>query len=301
MRILFIGSGSIGDAIISTGILAHLLDSYPEAAFTIAVGLAASQLFEAFPELEKLIIIRKQPYNKHWLVLWREVKQQEWDIVVDLRGSLISYLLKAKKRFVFRNPDKNKSKAEQLAKLLNLDSPPPTRLWASGKAKQNAENLLARYENRELIVFAPKTNSAAKDWAIENYAELAIRLFKKNEMFIVLATAAQQESVQALVKAIPESNMLDLSGETDLLMAYAILERSHLFVGNDSGLLHLSAAAGTKSIGIFGPSNDKVYAPRAKHVKIIKSHDFQMREKEKKDNKYMQMITVDMVEHAILF
>jgi len=69
----FISSGSIGDAIISSGILNHLLIQYPQANFTIAAGPAAVTLFEAFPKLERLITIRKQPFNRHWLTLWLNV------------------------------------------------------------------------------------------------------------------------------------------------------------------------------------------------------------------------------------
>jgi len=300
MNILFIGSGSIGDAIISTGILSHLLDTYPQARFTLAMGAAPAQLFEAFPRLEKLIVIRKQPYNQHWLTLWNEVRQPKWDVVVDLRGSLLSYLVATKKRYVFMKPDKNLSKSEQLARLLKLDSPPPTRLWASVAAKAKADALLAPYGQKQWIFLAPKTNSAAKDWAIENFAELAKKLYKENIAFGVMASEAQKESVQFLVNAIPKENMLDLSGKTDLLTAFALLERAKLFIGNDSGLFHMAAAAGIPCVGIYGPSNDKVYAPRGNHVKIVKSHDFAMNEKEKRDNSYMQKISVDKVLEAAL-
>lgn len=296
MKILFITSGSIGDAIISSGILAYLLDTHPEARFTIAGGPAAVTLFQAFPRLDQLITIRKLPYNRHWLVLWQQVRTQKWDMVVDLRGSIISFLVRSRKRIIFHKPDKTKSKSQQLARLFRLDPPPPTRLWASDQAKANADMLLPK--DKKIIILAPKTASAAKDWAIENFAELAKRLYKPDVTFVVLATAAQKESVQLLVQAIAPENMLDLSGRTDLLTAYAIMERSTLFIGNDSGLFHMAAAAGIRSIGLYGPSNDKVYAPRGSHVTIITSHNFAMDEKEKKDNKYMQMIPVDRVEEA---
>jgi ADP-heptose:LPS heptosyltransferase len=69
MKILFITSGSIGDAIISTGILSYLSDKYPEARFTIAGGSAAVTVFEAFPQLDRLITIHKQKWNWHWMKL----------------------------------------------------------------------------------------------------------------------------------------------------------------------------------------------------------------------------------------
>jgi lipopolysaccharide export system permease protein len=293
MRILFITSGSIGDVIISTGLLAHLADTYPSARFTIAVGPAAAPLLEAFPQLDRLIVIRKQPWNKHWLKLWSELTPESFDLAIDLRSSAITYLIRARKRVIFRNHNKLQSKAEQLANLLNLPSPPPTRLWAGEAAVRNAEALVP---HPSFIVIAPKTNSAAKDWPIERFAELAGRLCVPGSQFVILASAAQQASIQPLVKTLPESQVIDLAGRTDLPTAYALLKRAQLFIGNDSGLLHMAAAAGIPSIGIYGPSNDKTYAPRGPHVTIIKSHEFAPGEEEKRDNAYMQKISVDEVE-----
>jgi len=294
-QILFITSGSIGDAIISTGLLAYLLDKHPQAEFTIASGPAAAPLFEAFPRLKQLITIRKQEWNRHWLTLWNAVRVTQWDLVVDLRGSLLSFLISTHARKIFHSADKTKSKAEQLAALFDLSQPPPTRLWSSDAARMNAKALVPQ---TPYIVIAPKTASAAKDWPIERFAALANRLCKDNRNFVILASAAQKESVQPLVTSLPASQVIDLSGRTDLLTAYAVLEGAQLFIGNDSGLFHMSSAAAIPSLGIYGPSNDKIYAPRGPHVHIVKSHDFALGEEEKRDNRYMQMISVEMVEEA---
>jgi len=218
---------------------------------------------------------------------------------VDLRGSAISYLLLVKQRYIFFKPDKSLSKAGQLAAMLGLDYLPPTRLWSSEEAKQNALKLLPA--DKQIILIAPRTNSTAKDWPVERFVELAQQLDEDNIVFAVLASQAQQETAKAIVKALPEGKIIDLSGKTDLLTAYAIMERSRLFIGNDSGLLHMAAASGIDCVGIYGPSNDKVYAPSGKHVRIVKSYDFAMDEKEKRDHSYMLKITVDMVQEAARF
>src|SRR5262249_9684950 len=50
-------------------------------------------------------------------------------------------------------------------------------------------------------------------------------------------------------------------GKESLLVCYAALKRARLFVGNDSGLMHLAAAAGAPTLGLFGPSEEKLYRP----------------------------------------
>ena len=54
---------------------------------------------------------------------------------------------------------------------------------------------------------------------------------------------------------------IDLTGKVDLLTAYACLRRARLFIGNDSGLMHIAAAAGAPTIGLFGPSDERRYGP----------------------------------------
>jgi heptosyltransferase III len=297
-RILFITSGSIGDAVMSTGILGWLMDEHPEAKFTIAAGTASAPLFVAFPRLERLLPIHKLPYNQHWLTLWNATRQTQWDLVVDLRGSLISYLIPTRARKIFHSPDKSLAKSHQLAALFAISPPPPTRLWTNDESRTKAK-MLVPDPDAPLVLLAPKTNSAAKDWPIERFAELVKRLCKHDTVFAVLASEAQRQSIQPLVQALPEKHMIDLSGRTDLLTAIALMERAKLFVGNDSGLLHMAAAMGTRSVGLYGPSNDKTYAPRGGRVSIITAHDFKAGEPEKRDNTYMQKISVDKVIESI--
>lgn len=296
-QILFITSGSIGDAVISTGILSWLMDQHPEAEFTIAAGVASAPLFLPCPRAKKVIPIKKLPMNRHWIDLWKQTRSTDWDIVVDLRGSLLSYLIPCKKRYVFSQPDKSLSKAEQLSAMLGI-APPPTRLWVSEEGHAKAAKLLP---TRPFYVIAPKTNSTAKDWPIERFVEVAKHLHQQNPNLacIVLATKDQQESVRPLTQALPGEYMIDLCGGTDLPTAIAVLQKAELFIGNDSGLLHMSAALGRPVVGIYGPSNDKTYAPRAAHVKILTTHDFTPGEPEKRDVSYMLKMQLPTVLQAV--
>lgn len=67
--------------------------------------------------------------------------------------------------------------------------------------------------------------------------------------------------VQPIMSAIPRDKLIDLVGRLSLLETAACLKQCQVFVGNDSGLMHMAAAVGTPSIGLFGPSDDRMYAP----------------------------------------
>jgi ADP-heptose:LPS heptosyltransferase len=76
--------------------------------------------------------------------------------------------------------------------------------------------------------------------------------------------------VEPLARTLSRDRLIDLTGQVDLLTAHACLKRARLFVGNDSGLMHLAAAAGTPTIGLFGPSDDRLYAPWGPDTRVVR-------------------------------
>src|SRR5256885_17144119 len=98
MRILFVTATRIGDAVLSTGLLSHLIGRFPDAGLTIAAGPAAAPPFEAVPRLERLIVLQKRRWALHWLALYGQTVLRRWDLVVDLRGSALAWLLWAGER-----------------------------------------------------------------------------------------------------------------------------------------------------------------------------------------------------------
>ena len=105
------------------------------------------------------------------------------------------------------------------------------------------------------------------------------------------------------LKDIP---IFDLVGKTDLVEIFLIMKKSKLFIGNDSGLMHLSALADIPTVGLFGPSDSKRYHPWGKKTLAIKgpkSPNELMGHKEfnpKKVNSLMKDLTVNYVFKEII-
>ena len=131
MNILFVTATRIGDAVLSTGLLSHLVERHPGARFTIAAGPLAAPLFAAVPGLERLIAVTKRPGSLHWLPLLARVAGRRWDLVVDLRGSALAWMLRAGERRVMAKGDPREHRVRQLARLFDLDPPPSPRLWTA--------------------------------------------------------------------------------------------------------------------------------------------------------------------------
>ena len=94
MKILIICSNLIGDTILSSGVFNFLARENPKATFTFVIGPTAEPLFKNFSRIERVITIKKRKFNLHWIEILKLCFGSKWDIVVDLRSSLLSYFLK---------------------------------------------------------------------------------------------------------------------------------------------------------------------------------------------------------------
>lgn len=264
MRVLFITSTRIGDAVLSTGLLDHLMRTHPEARFTIACGRVAEGVFARMPQLDRLIPIEKKPHGRHWIGLWAQVAFTRWDLVVDLRGSAIAWLLPARRRAVMRGGRRPGHRLLHLAQTLGISPAPRPVAWFGAAEAARAASLLP--DGPPVLALGPTANWVRKVWPADRFLSLARLLTGpggalEGARVAVLGGPGDQERAMAapVIDALPGA--IDLVGQLDLPEAAAILARCALFIGNDSGLMHLSAATGTPTIGLFGPTPASEYAP----------------------------------------
>jgi len=276
MHILFVTATRIGDAVLSTGLLSYLIDRHPAARLTIAVGPVAAPLFEAVPRLERIAVMEKLRWSAHWLPFYAGVATRRWDLVVDLRGSALAWLLRAGDRKVIAKGDVREHRVRQLGRLFQLDPPPGPRLWTAPHHQRAACALIS--PGSPVLAIGPAANWRGKEWRAERFATLAQRLTAADGLLpgarvAVLAAGYERRQAEPLLAAIPLHRQIDLVGKVDLLTAAAVLRRCALFIGNDTGLMHMAAASGTPTLGLFGPSPSDKYAPWGKHAVSVRSTD----------------------------
>ena len=276
MDILFVTATRIGDAVLSTGLLRYLIDRYPGARLTIAAGPLAAPLFETVPRLERLIVVEKRRWALHWLPLYASVGTRRWDLVVDLRGSALAWLLRSGQRKVAAKGDEREHRVRQLGRLFGLDPPPGPQLWTAPGHEREAATLVP--DGGPVLAIGPAANWRGKQWRGERFAELARRLTAADGLLPgarVAVLAAEHERGQALplLEAMPRNRLVDLVGRVDLLTAAAALRRCALFIGNDTGLMHIAAATGAPTLGLFGPSPVEKYAPWGSCTAVVRTAD----------------------------
>ncbi|HVK41299.1 MAG TPA: glycosyltransferase family 9 protein [Phenylobacterium sp.] len=271
--ILFITATRIGDAVLSSGLIRRLMEEIPHARFTIVAGPVAAPLFAEMPNLDRVIVFEKTKNGGHWFRLWRQVRQQKWGLVVDLRGSAISQLLRRERRAVFkRSTGAPVHKVIEAARLLRIEGEPPAPYLFTSEATEAYARELTDGKG-PILALAPAANWGGKTWPVERFAQVAIQLLDgpmSGGRLMLLGGPDDSTAVSALRRVIPRERAIDLAGKVDLLTAYACLKRARLFIGNDSGLMHLSAAAGAPTIGLFGPSDEQLYGPWGQDTMVVR-------------------------------
>lgn len=268
MRILFITSSRIGDAVISCGILEHLRRQHPAARITVACGAVAEGVFTRLPGLERLIIFEKEKFDLHWLRLWTKLVGHIWDLVVDVRGSGISLFLAARRRKMLRGGRRPGRRYQQLATAMGFTPAPLPVTWTAPEDDAHAKALLPE---APLIALGPTANWAGKVWPAENFIALFNTLATgplAGARAVIFAGpgAAERAMAAPVLAAIPGA--INLVGKLTLPEAAACLRCCNIFIGNDSGLMHLAAATGTPTLGLFGRSMASEYAPAGLHTAI---------------------------------
>ncbi|MFH1856216.1 MAG: lipopolysaccharide heptosyltransferase II [Candidatus Omnitrophota bacterium] len=283
-KILFITLSNIGDAVLTTPVLGLLVKELPNAEITVMASNQSAELFLGNPALREVIIWRKSRGLKEKINLVLELRRRKFDMVIDLKNTFLSPFLNAKyktplrrkigeriyKKDVFLNLLKDVFEKSFKADLGIKDV--PFYIWISDEDKQAAENLLKECfgsEQEKFITISPFAKSDTKTWPIDNFAKVIQRFNEDTKYKIILVGAeSDREKCEELARS-SAVELYNLCGKTNLKMLAWILKKSSCLVSNDSAAMHIAAAMDVPVTAIFGPTDDKKYAPPAKIHRII--------------------------------
>jgi ADP-heptose:LPS heptosyltransferase len=271
VKILIISSNLIGDTILSTGVVNHFYREYPKARFTFLIGASAGQIYNNFPAKEKIILIKKKKFSYHWIEMYIKVYKTKWDLVIDFRSSLISYFLFKKNKYIFKKK-KNLNHLDQLIDYFKIKDATLS-VITNNAEKIEANNVISR-SYKHIILF-PGGNWEPKIWPIEYFNKL-IHILNDNFInlkFVIVGSSQERKIYYEKIKNnLPNDIFIDLMGKS-LTGTSAYMSKCNLFIGNDSGLMHLSVASNLKTIALFGPTNDKIYGHRNLNSFVIRTKE----------------------------
>jgi ADP-heptose:LPS heptosyltransferase len=273
MRVLFIGPTRIGDAVLSSGVLGWMLTRWPGARLTVAAGPAAAPFYAEVPRLDDVIVLDKRR-GGHWRRLWWKTVGRYWTAIADTRRSAVTWLVPAGRRYMMGYQRAGMHKVMQASAMVGASAPLAPQVWLAARHRAAAKELIPGGD--PVLALAPTANWGGKQWPAERFVALAERLCARggplmDARIAVFAGPGERPAAEPVLAAIPPARRIDLAGRLDLLTAAACLARVDLFVGNDSGLMHLAAAAGAPTLGLFGPSREEHYGPWGPHARAVRT------------------------------
>ncbi len=283
--ILLISLSCIGDVLLTTPVMKSLKDNFPGASLTVVAGPTVMPVVKRHELVNEAISFDNKHAHKGTqgnIDFIRTLRRKKYDLVVDLRNSAIPYFLRARYRITaheahMRNKDvKGRHAIDRHLDVLTIaDISVTTRTMSVTIPGDITEKVVKTLTARDIdmtrmITICPGAGSLYKQYDTARFAAaLHIIAQKYNAQFIISGGPSDQQIAESLISYAKDLDILSFAGQLDILECGALTRLSRLVITNDSGPMHLSAAVGTPTIALFGPTDAQRYGPRGNAHRII--------------------------------
>lgn len=176
--------------------------------------------------------------------------------------------------------ERNRDFAEQLIGQPIRPGDFQPELWLDDSDRVAAREILQRHgvsvNGGLVIALFPSASATYKTWRCGNFVELGNRLFRHFNVKLIISGANADERVASDLARSINAPVVNLAGQTSLAELAAVLEFSDLYIGNDTGPLHMAAAVGTPTLAIMGGGHFGRFYPYgdlSKHRMVFKKMD----------------------------
>ena len=289
-RILVVKLDHLGDVLLATPVFSNLRQAYPNAELHALTGAWSRVVLERHPDVNEVLEYNSPAFCRtgrptalrETFRLYQQLRRQKYDLLVELRSDwrIICFAL------LRIAPKRLDRAASQVANKLgfpqftgthettrNLDvlhkagiptSIQTTTFSVTPEDEKWASEFLTTLQidrQRPLIAIHPGSPIAIKRWASERYAELADWLIARKRAQILFVGVKDEIPIISEIQGLMRSESINIAGKTTLTQLASILRKCNVFIGNDSGPMHLAAAVGTRTIGLYGPGDPTRFGP----------------------------------------
>jgi ADP-heptose:LPS heptosyltransferase len=298
-KVLVIKLSAIGDFVLAFPAFERIRQAHPEAKITLLTTRPFEALANSSPFFDRVEIDGRPENPAAWLALVLRLRAAGYDRVYDLQNSSRTNLyFQALRPFPpqwsgtasgaslpHRNPRRMQMhalerQAQQLeaagiwpdAPTAPLSAAPPDITWILAKSPA-ARPMSTSTNPRPVVLLIPGSSAhrPEKRWPVDHYARLAERLTAEGFDIVIIGGMQEGQLAQAIQRRAPRAR--DLTGRTDFHAIATFGTRAALAVGNDTGPVHLVAAAGTPTIALFSSASDPAISGPRGHVTVFQAPD----------------------------
>ena len=291
-RILIVRLSAIGDVVRVLPALQILREAYPQAHIDWIVERKAADIVEGHPALDGVIVFERSggtwESSRQFAGLCRDIRNKRYDIVVDFHGILKSGLItaaaRAPKRLGFARPRSQEgsamfytqsvsvplddlNRAEENLRLCQALAPdarwPAPVIYVPVEVQETVHDFTdSEFDSDKLVVamHAP-VDRPEKQWPLRHFAALGDLLLADGRFEVLLTWGPDQFGVVEEVLGLMRRKAAVAPESPDLKYYAALVARCALYVGGDTGPMHIAAAMGTPVIALFGGTNPTQHAP----------------------------------------
>ncbi len=301
-KILVMRYRFIGDTVLTVPFLRNLRRAEPDAFIAWMVAPGSSDVVKGIPYVDRMITwdpvtIHADSRGTHRtisskLAFLRELRAQRFDKVYVLKRSLssavIAWLSGAPERIGFDTECRgflltvkvpyrhDRHEVQNFLAVLKADGVKVEddylEIWTTPEEEQKAARVLTDAgidASEQVAAIHPFSADPHRSWPMENFSALASRLSKEGGFHPIVLGGARDVEPFRQMRHLFGGGTVDLVGKCTLRETMALLKRCALFVGNDSGIMHLAAAVGIPLVALFGPQSPVKFGPWSGHATVI--------------------------------
>jgi ADP-heptose:LPS heptosyltransferase len=333
-KVLLLRCDGIGDVVFSTPAIAAVRKRYPNAQLDLVVGPWCRDVAAMVPGIDNLLLHAPWGYRKLRAVqenislaedfrFARRIRQERYDICVDLRGDLLSIVPMSLWKIPIRIaratrggefalthviPPVTASRKHEIERTLDvaavLGSTPSNQqtpqLRVPLPMQEAAKELFARrgIDLSTSILLLPGAQWVWRQWLPQNFHDLGRLLLARGYPVVVVGAKTDEAMLNAIVQDTPY--MVKMAGDLNLQQLAGALAHCRAFIAAESGPAAIASGVGARGVVLFGPGIPEQFGPRAKNIRIIyepcgDQPCYQRGDCQRKENWCMGRITVDRV------
>ena len=333
-NILVIQLWGIGETLLTFPAISALKKKFPKSRITVLVTSRVYDAFSGLKFIDSIEIIKMSPLD----ILSYSLKSfRKFGLVIDFEeylniSSIISFFT-GKERLGYNNRIRRLLTTKSIAyndqqhvvethldlvRLVRADAKPQKLIspYIGNESKKQVEAMLKKLniKSNDLIIgIAPGAAESARSrmWPLGRYGKVAKDLAQRyNAKIIFVGGPDEFLVIQKLKNDLDDQRIINLAGKTSIKQLFCLIGKCSVFIGNDSGPMHIAASMGVKTIGLFGPNlplrwgpfgrnNISIFKGRlCKHCPCINVHLGIVPECYYGNNKCMKAITVEEVVNA---
>jgi lipopolysaccharide heptosyltransferase I len=308
-RILIVRLSAIGDVVHGMPVLCALRERFPKAELAWLVERQAADLLDGHRALNKLFVVPKGWLKSFSTVrrVRRQLREFRPEVTLDLQGltksALAAWLSGAKRRIGFGD-----EKGRELSRFLNnerlpasalhvvdsnlkllrpfgIESPRVRFMIPEHKADAKAAETVMADAGLEqgFAILNPGAGWPSKLWPVERYSEVARHLGEKRKLPSLVVWAGIEERRWARTIVEQSSGHARAATETTLRQLGALARRARVFIGSDTGPLHIAAGVGTPCVGLYGPMSAQRNGPYGPQHIAIQEKTFEGTSRERRN------------------